>query len=359
MLKKIDSIEFTSLFILTFLSSSIGLSLYTTIKYASINSYIGILISFITSIIPLLIFIFILNYKQELNIKEKINHLYGKYLGTIINYILIILFFIIAITILFNLSNFIVSQYLSDTNILYIMILLSVTLYFSLNKGIETISRISSIFTLIFFILLVVAIFSVKKEIDINNLKPFLEDGINGPIKAGLVNSLLTIIPCFSLLMIPKQNIVNNNKVIKHLIIGYIISSIILFLISIISNSILGEYLIQIYQYPAYISLKKASLFNFIDRIENFFSLAWILSCFIAIITSIYYIKETITKNNKQIINIPLIILLVIVSYKLFKNNTIFDNHILKYYPINLLSILIIFIIISITIIIRKILKKD
>lgn len=359
MSKKIDSTEFTSLFILTFLSSSIGLSLYTTIKYASINSYIGVLISFITSIIPLLIFIFILNYKQEQNIKEKINHLYGKYLGTIINYTLIRLFFIVAITVLFNLSNFIVSQYLSDTNILYIMILLSVTLYFSLNKGIETISRISSIFTLIFLILLIIAIFSVKKEIDINNLKPFLEDGINGPIKAGLINSLLTIIPCFSLLIIPKQNITNNNKVIKHIIIGYIISSIILFLISIISNSILGEYLIQIYQYPAYISLKKASLFNFIDKIENFFSLAWILSSFIGIITSLYYIKETITKSNKQIINIPLIIILVIVSYKLFKNNTIFDNYIIKYYPINLLSILIIFIIISITIIIRKILKKD
>ena len=109
MSKKIDSIEFTSLFILTFLSSSIGLSLYTTIKYASINSYIGVAISTITSIIPLLIFIFILNYKKELSIKEKINHLYGKYLGTIINYILITLFFIVAITILFNLSNFIVS----------------------------------------------------------------------------------------------------------------------------------------------------------------------------------------------------------------------------------------------------------
>ena len=359
MLKKIDNYEYTSLFILTYLSSSIGLSLYTTIKHASINSYIGVAISIITSIIPLLVFLFILKYKQELNIKEKINHLFGKYLGTIINYLLIILFFIVAITILFNLSNFIVSQYLSDTNILYIMILLSVTLYFSLNKGIETISRISTIFTLIFFILLVIAIFSVKKEIDLNNLKPLLENGIKGPIKAGLINSLLTIIPCFSLLIIPKQNITNNNKLIRHIFIGYIISSIILFLISIIANSILGEYLIQIYQYPAYISLKKASLFNFIDRIENFFSLAWILSSFIGMITSLYYIKETITKQNKQIINISLIIILVISSYKVFKNNTIFDNHILNYYPYNLLAILIIFIIISITIMIRKLLKKN
>lgn len=357
--KKIDSYEFTSLLILNFLSSSIGLSLYTTIKYASINSYIGVLISSITSIIPLLIFIIILNYKEKLNIKEKINHLFGKYLGTIINYILVILFFIISSTIIFNLSNFIVSQYLYDTNILYIIITLSITIYFTLNKGIETISRISQIFTLIFIFLLIIAIFSIKKEIDINNLKPFLEHGLKGPIKASLINSLITTIPCFSILIIPKHNITNNNKIIKHIIIGYIISSIILFLISIISNSILGEYLIQIYQYPAYISLKKASIFNFIDRVENFFSLAWILSCFIAITTSLYYIKENINKNNKPLINIILLILLVSISYKVFKNNTIFDNYIIFYYPYILLSTLIIFTLISVIILIKKCMKQN
>lgn len=358
MSKKIDRYEFTSIYILTFLSPSIGLSLYTTIKYASIDSYIGIALSFISNILPMSIFILILNYRGELNIKEKINNIFGKYMATIINYILMVLFFIIGITLLFNISNFIVSQYLSDTNILYIMITLVVTLYFTLNKGIETIARISQLFTLIFFILLVIAIFSVKKEIDINNLKPFLESGISGPIKAGLINSLITTIPCFSLLIIPKDNVEDNNRLAKGLILGYIISSAILFIIAIISNAILGEYLIKIYQYPAYISLKKASLFGFIDRIENFFSLAWILSSFTAIIMSLYYIKETINKQNNSVINILVLIVLVITSYKVFKNNTIFDNYILSYYPYILLMILIVFALISMAILFKKVYKR-
>ena len=354
MLKKIDNYEYTSLFILTYLSSSIGISLYTTIKYASLDSYIGIAISLLIGIIPLIIFIIILNYKKELNIKDKINNIFGKVLGTIINYILVVLFFIIAITLIFNISNFIVSQYLSDTNILYIMIILGITLLFSLNKEIETISRISSIFVVIFFILFIIAIFSIKKEINLNNLKPYLEYGLNNPIKAGLINSVLTTIPCFSLLIIPKENITNNTKTIKYLIIGYIISSITLFLISFLSSSILGKYLLEIYQYPAYISLKKSSLFNFLDRIENFFSLAWILSSFIAIIFSLYYTKITIINNKNNILNIILIILSILLSYKIFKNNTIFDNYILSYYPYILISILIIFIIITSIICIKK-----
>ena len=358
MLKKIDSCEYTSLFILTYLSSSIGLSLYTTIKYASVDSYIGIFIGSIIGIIPLLIFIYIFNYKEELNIKDKINNTFKKTLGTIINYLLVILFLLVSSTIIFNLSNFIVSQYLSETKIIYIMIILGITIFFTLNKGIEIISRISSIFIIIFIFLFIIAIFSIKKEIHLDNLKPVLEYGIIPPIKAGLINSLITTIPCFSLLTISKQSITNKSKIIKYIIIGYIISSIILFLISLLSNSILGAYLIKIYQYPAYISLKKASLFKFIDRIENFFSLAWILSSFMAITSCLNYIKETINNKNKSIINIILIIISIYISYKLFKNNTIFDSYIISYYPYILLSILIIFILIFIIILIRKGIKK-
>lgn len=358
MLKKIDNYEYTSLYILTYLSSSIGLSLYTTIKYASIDSYIGVAISSLIGIFPLLIFIYLLNYKKEINIKDKINNIFGKILGTIINYILALLFLLISTTIIFNLSNFIVSQYLSETNILYIMIIIGITLYFTLNKGIETISRVSSIFIIIFIFLFILAILSIKKDIHLDNLKPVLEFGLKGPLKAGLINSLLTTIPCFSLLTVTKDTITNKTKTVKYIILGYILSSIILFLISLIANSVLGKYLINIFQYPAYISLKKASLFKFINRIENFFSVAWILSSFIAITTCLNYTKETITNKNNNILNIILIILIIFISNKIFKNNTIFDKYILNYYPYILLSILIIFILISLIILIKKSIKK-
>lgn len=358
MLQKIDSYEYTSLFILTYLSSSIGLSLYTTIKYASIDSYIGVLIGSIIGIIPLLIFIYIFNYKEELSIKDKINDIFGKILGTIINYILIILFLLISSTIIFNIANFIVSQYLSDTKIVYIMIALGITVFFTMNKGRETISRVSSIFLIIFIVLFILAVFSIKKEINFNNIKPILEYGLIPPIKAGLVNSLLTTIPCFSLLTISKQSISNKSRIIKYIVTGYLIASFILFLISLLSNTILGVYLIKIYQYPAYISLKKASILNFIDRIENFFSLAWILSSFIAITSCSNYVKETITNKNNSIINILLIIISIFFSYRVFKNNTIFDYYILTYYPFILLSIFLIFVLIFLIIIIKNGIKK-
>lgn len=360
MKEKISSIQIFSIFILSFVSSSIGLSLYMTIKIASIDSYIGVLIGSIIGIIPFLIFLYIFNYKKDKTIFEKNIFLFGKILGNIINYLLSILFFFIGAIILFNLSNFIVSQYLYDTPLLHILILFGIVLYHILNKGIETISRVSFIFTIIFLSFFIFGVIVLNNEVKLDNLKPILEFGLYKPFIAGCANSIITTIPFYTILVIPKNNITDKEKTTKYLIIGYIISVIMLFMISFISTSILGKYLINLYQYPGYMTLKKVSIFNFIDRIENFLSLHWILSCFITITMTLYYIKSNIKRNgNSKILNIILCLTIIIFSYKLFKNNTIFNNYIYYVYPYILLSVLIISIIITINIIIRKALKKE
>lgn len=359
MKEKISSIQLFSMFILSFISSSIGLSLYMTVKIASIDSYIGVLIGSFIGIIPFLIFLYIFNYKKDKTIFEKNTILFGKVFGNIINYILVILFFFVGAIILFNLSNFIVSQYLADTPLIYILILFGIILYHILNKGIETISRVSTIFCLIFLSFFVFGVIVLNKDVKLDNLKPILEFGLNKPLIAGCANSIITTIPFYTILVIPKNNIIDNKKTTKYLVIGYIISSFMLFMISFISTSILGKYLINLYQYPGYMTLKKVSIFEFIDRIENFLSLHWILSCFITITMILYYIKSNIKRNgNSKLLNIILCLSMIIFSYKAFKNSTVFNNYIYYVYPYVLLAIFTISVLTIINIFIRKIFKK-
>ena len=360
MKNKISNFEVFSIFVLSIVSSTIGLSLYMTIKIASIDSYIGVIIGTIIGIIPFLIFLLIFNYKKDKTIYDKNTYLFGNIFGNIINYLLTILFFVVASTLLFNLGNFIVSQYLVDTPLIYILIILGLILFYILNKGIEAISRISIIFVIIFILFFIFGSFTLTGEVKLDNLKPILEFGIYKPIIAGLINSLITTMPFFTILIIPKDNIRDKEKNTKYLIIGYIISSIILITISFLPCAILGKYLINLYQYPGYISLKKISLFKFIDRIENFLSFHWIISSIIAIVMSLYYVKSNIKKNdNNKILNIIICMLMVFLSYKLFKNNTVFNNYIYHVYPYILIGIFSIFVIASINIIIRKLLKKE
>ena len=246
-----------------------------------------------------------------------------------------------------------------DTLLIYVMIVLGLIIYYTLNKGIEVISRISIIFAIIFILLFIFGSISIVGEIKIDNLKPILEFGLNKPLISGLVNSLITTMPFYTLLSIPKDNVKNKKKTTKYFIIAYIIASVMLIVIAFIPNSIMGKYLIDLYQYPGYITLKKISLFKFIDRIENFLSLHWILSCFITIVMCLYYVSNTIKKGNSKLLNIILCFTTIFISYKIFRNNTVFNNYIYYVYPYILIGIFSIFVIVGINIIIRKLLKKE
>ena len=352
MKEKINNIEFSSTLFLILFSCTLGIAPYITIKIAGIDSYIGSIIGSIIGLIPLFIFIYIFNYEIDKPIYQKTKIIFGNTLGTIINIFLTILYFILAITILFNTSNFIISQYLTDTPIKLVIIILSLTAYHTSNKGITTISKISLIYTLIIIILFIMATIGLIPEIELDNLKPVLEYGIKNPIIAGMTYSLVLTIPISSLLIIPKKEIENYYKTTKYIIITYLVTTIMIIFMSLVACACLGRYLISMYQYPVYITLKKISIFGFIDRIENFLSIEWILSTFVAFTLPIINIQSNINKKNNKIIN------LIIITIILFKNNNIFNHYLDSIYPYILLFILIIYIIIFITIIIKKGIKK-
>ncbi len=358
MKEKINTLQFSSTFLLCILSSTIGLSLYTTIKIASIDTYISIAIGSVMGIIPLFIFLYIFNYEKDLPIYQKTVYIFGKFWGNMINIITTLLYFIIGMTVLFNLSNFIVSQYLSNTPLLLILIVFGITILHAINKGFETITRVSSIFVVIAVFFFLFSFIYLFKEFKFDNLKPILEFGIQKPILGGFVNMLIFLAPIYTLLIFPKNNIVDKEKINKYISFSYIIGFIILFLVSFLSIGILGKYLINLYQYPGYISLKRISLFKFVDRIENFLSIHWILCSFINLSMIFYYIKCNITKEkNSKIINLILCLLAIIISYKAFDNNTNFNYYTYKIYPYILGALFTMYLIIYIGDIIKK--KKN
>ena len=158
-------------------------------------------------------------------------------------------------------------------------------------------------------------------------------------------------IPIFTILMIPKNNIVDNKNYNKTILIAYAIGSSIIIIISTLTIGILGQYLTDIYQYPEYIVLKKISLFDFIDRIENIICIFWIFSTFISISMCSYYITNTIKKNDKpKKLAIIVVTIIVLLSINVFKNNTTFNYYIINIYPYILSILLLLSIIIAIKI---------
>lgn len=357
--EKINNISFSALIMFPILALFSGIGTHNTIKIARIDSYISVLLAYIIGIIPLLLFILIFNYKKELNIVDKIKYLFGDKLGIIINYVINILILLIGVTLFFSINNFAISQFLAETPILVLMILIGLVLVYNVSFGIETISRVGIIFLAIIFILTIISTTGIIPHFETSNIKPTLENGIIPSLKGGLTLILTNIVPIFVLLIIPKDKVRDNKKTNKSLIIFYTIAFILAFLAILLTVGSLGIYLCDIYQYPEYTVLKKISLFNFLDRIENFIYTKWILSSFCCLSLIVYYLNVSINATSRKIMPAIIVIAMIYIALNIFKNNTMFYSFILNIYPYICLLLLSIYLIIGINIIVRKIFNLD
>ena len=357
--EKVSNIGFSSLIVFPILSLFSGIGTHNTIKLAGVDSYISVLLAYLLGFIPIVLFLLIFNYKKDLNIVDKIKYLFGNVLGIIINGSINILVLFIGITLFFGISNFAISQFLAETPIIVLMILIGLLLIYNVNYGIETISRVSIIFLGIILFLTIISTTGILPHFETSNIKPTLENGIIPPLKGGTTLMLTNIVPIFILLIIPKNRIRNNKNTNKTLMLFYTLAFILIFLAILLTVGSLGIYLCDIYQYPEYTVLKKISLFNFLDRIENFIYTKWILSSFCSLSLIVYYLNSSIKKTSRKLLPTIIVIVMIYISLKIFKNNTIFYNFILNIYPYICLLLLSIYLIIGINIIVRLFIEKE
>lgn len=344
---KINNLQFNSILIVIILQSFFGL---TGLNISSNDYWVSVLLGFLLGILIIALFIYIFSFKKELPIDKKIELLFGNKIGFLINIILIICYINISTILFYNLNTFINKEFLDKTPLYIIGFLFSLIIFYINTKGIETISRVSFLLLSLSFILIIISIISLFPSINIENFLPILNTKLNN-IYMNSLPITMNIIPIFMLLMIPKNNIKNQNKSNKFIIISYILTLFIILSIIINIIGILGINLSKLYQYPEYIVLKRINIFNFINRIENILALQWIFEIFISISFITYYISKTISKKNNNYLYTIIILLPLIISLILFKNENDFIFYINYIIPAIKIIILSIFTLIGIKIV--------
>lgn len=354
-----NKLQLCSMLIVLIVVPFIGGGAFSLFKSAGVDAYFSVIIGGIIGILNLLLFMYIFNYKRDISIRDKIIILFGKKFGFVINLIICILFFTICLFSMYNLINFIVSQFLAETPMLIIGILFSLVIIYINIKGIEVMSRVIFIILTINISLFFIAVLGLIPHFDFYNLKPVLEFGMKRPLIGSLYLLTMNTAPIYLLLIIPKNNIIQNEKVNKWLFVSYIISIIIILIALILTLGTLGIHLASIYQYPEYIIFKRINLFSILDRIENIIIIQWIFGLYTMVSVTVYYISNTIKFNNNSKL-LPSVITLIILftSLYIFSNNTRFNVYAYKYLPILRGSILILFLIIGIRICLKKKINK-
>lgn len=358
---KINSLQLGSMLLALSITTFLGIGIFDIIKAAGVDAYLSVFVGSVVGIILFLLFLYIANYEPELSICEKTKKLFGPIFGTILNILLCISAFILGTTVFYNLINFTVSQFLSETPFTVIGIVFAFIIAFINIKGIETLSRTSLVLISINVILFLVCIFGIFPTFELENLKPFLANGLSNPLKGMIYMLALNVVPIFLLLIIPKNSIEDKKHYNKYLFVAYLFGCLVMITAILLTVGSLGIYLASYYQYPEYMVLKRIDIFDFIDRIENLIILQWFFGAFISMSVTVFFISKNI-KLKKEKINklVPVIItiLLLITSLTVFPNNTVYNNFSYKYAIYPRFLTLLIEIIIGVAIIIKKRIKK-
>lgn len=310
------------------LSSFTGVGFYSIVRSAGIDAYLCPLIAGVLGLLPLAGFLFFVSYEPDLPLPLKINKLFGKYFGFVINAFIVLIILITGATTMFNLTNFIVSQFLPETPTFIVGLLFCFVIVYVNVKGMETLSRTCLILAILSLILQMITVLGIFPTVEISNLKPFLEHGIGRPIIGSFYILSFNISPLLMLSMIPKNQMADVKNYTKAVVIGYVIAIFFMSLISVVTLGSLGIHLASIYQYPEYIVLKRINFFNFLDRIENILIIQWIFALFCFLSFIVFYVSNTIKVGNKsRLLPILLSLVLLFSSQYFFPNNTMFNNY--------------------------------
>lgn len=345
----LSSWQFAFLVMYPILSFYDGFGIYLLSCYASNWSFLAIIITYVLGCVSFILFFYIFNFYPDKNIYQKNIIIFGNIIGSIINIILTILIFVMGSILLYDVSYFVILEFLNKTPIYIFMVVFGFIIFFNVSKGIVNIARVSVIFLLIILILSFTGIFGLIQEFDISN---FLVN--NGHfVKGGILFYVVDFIPIFLLLIINKSKVKINRKFSKRIFICFSLAFFIIILENLLMIGCMGVRLIKLYQYPGYMVLQKISLFHFLNRIEDFIYMKWLLSSFVSISLIVYHISKIIP--NKGSYKTIFIIFLLIIFSLIFENNSYFYKYTLRIMPIIGGIFLFIYIFIGINIIIKKI----
>ena len=316
------------------LSGAFFYSVYSSylLKTSLTDSIISMILGYLISLIFLKI---IFNFFDKNGLENK---------SKFTKFILVILSLIIYSLFAYRLCSFLSTQYLLDRPKIIIMSMICLLTYYIASKGFETIARVSIISFIVGIVLLTFDIIFLSKEINISNFFPmFISKPIN-IIKPALMYSVLFSGPVFYINYVSKDNISDKENIKKYFYISSFVSFIITLLCLITTIGVLGVDLCNMFDYPLYTVLKKISVFNFLESIENVGMMIWFLYIINASSITLYFslklFNEIFNVKNKRS-NIFILLLCIVSPLILFSNNIFVETYKYLLIPFSILLTII------------------
>lgn len=279
------------------------------------DAWLAVILALVV-VMPILFIFARLNYLfPDKDLFDIIEICVGKFIAKLITIIFTCYTFYWAADVLNNYTFYIKTVNLSNSPSIISLIFLGFLCSWSVREGIEVLGRWAQTFLLVPVIsLLIVSIFSVP-NMDINNIKPMLYNGITPIFKAAFNQSFFQSI-VFSMAFNGFKNKKSSYKVYY---ISVLIAGIYMLLLTFTNILVLGEDISTIKYYPTYNLATLLDLHGIFQNLEILISLSFVLGGFIKISILFLCTCKGITKlfkySDYRIYITPITLLILNLAY--------------------------------------------
>lgn len=306
-----------------FLSRSLflGGGISTLFLKASKDAYIAVLLGSLIGI-GILYLISLVGKNITVPIEEYLKE--KSFLNILIRILFIFYILFLVFILLIILATFLYSYFLIFTPSIISCLPFVFLATFLNTKSTKNISYIASVLLVLSLVLVFLKTTLLANEIDFSNIMPILTVKPSNLFITALIFSVLSTAPFLT--------IIDEQTTFKENIKYYLLSMVTIFIVVLTITAVLGE-MVNIYSYPEYSVLRKISLFNFIENIENFISAGWFFDIFISLSICSLKFKNLINVKSSLIPFIVTLIILFIVN-DFIANNFYNSMAIYKTFPI-------------------------
>ena len=256
---------------------------------ANRDAWIAILISTIGGVFLFFVYYRLYKFYPQLTPSEYMEKLLGKFFGKILAFAYILFFVYISARVLRDFGEMLLSFAYVDTPLFIVNTLFILVIIYAIQKGIEVIARTGELFFNLLYLLAVIGFILIVSSglIDLNQLKPFLEQGWTTVFKVVVTETLYVPFGeafVFSVIL----PYIKDTKKIKYAgIAGIVLSGINLSLVMAINISVLGIDLATRSQFPLLTTVQSIQIAEFLERLDVFFMVSMVIGIFFK--ASIYF----------------------------------------------------------------------
>lgn len=314
-----------SLIILLIIGAS---SVYISGAGAKENIWLAVIIAMLMVLPMVFISIRLHGLFPDKDLFDIIEICFGKLMGKIIILLYILFLIITEFSIIRAFSEFINTIALVQTPLIVSMISLCTLCIFAVKGGIELLGRFAELFVFIPIILMTIIILLLIPNMDINNLRPFLYEGIKPVLKAAFVIFSFPFCQIVILTMFFSK-FQSNKSPYKIYLSGAFIGQITIFMTLLSVVLVVGGGNAKYKYYPTYEAISTIQVGS-IERFEILPSIIFMIGYFIKISIHLIAICKGITKEFKckdyKFIVTPVTVITIILAYTAYDSTMYFHE---------------------------------